>query len=393
MQNDSSILKIISTTFLVLLFPLFANASTLYLLPQSQDVYSDGTFVADVWVDTEGKSINAIDAALEYPKNLIDVIDISDGNSIISFWIEKPRNEDSKERIIFIGGTPKGFSGQGIIFRIIFKSKPDSHGSGELGFSDETKVLLNDGSGTEDTMKLISGDFNIVKKPADLPFIISKTHPDQNMWYRNRILDLHWDLQNGAEYSYLLSKDPIAEVDEIKDAPEGNMAWMGDMSYNGLSDGIYYFHLKQKLSGKSWSEKITFRAMIDATGPEKFIPEITEIEGKKYLIFNAPDSASGISRYEVKEERTRNLIEKLFRKADNRDFEEGQSPYLLRDQSLASEIIIKATDKAGNEQVAKLSSLEKPDNDKNLMAVFLVFMMIVILVATFLFGKKLYCSR
>ncbi|GAI25310.1 unnamed protein product, partial [marine sediment metagenome] len=104
---------------------------------------------------------------------------------------------------------------------------------------------------------------------------------------------------------------------------------MGDMRYEELEDGIYYFHLKQKLPGENWSEKITYRAMIDTTPPEasqlKIGKDPSIFEGKYFLSFVAQDKMSGVDYYEVKE--------------GKRDWKRVESPYLLEDQSLSKKLL------------------------------------------------------
>jgi len=205
--------------------------------------------------------------------------------------------------------------------------------------------LLNDGLGTESELNFLSGNYKIVEKPEGLPIISSKTHSDQDEWYPESTLHLHWHLEEETKYSYLISYDPLAEPDEIADEPEGKLTWMGDIEYKGLEDGIYYFHLKQATKNKQqeleWGPKVTFRAMIDTSLPEEFELEFTEIEGKNYLVFITKDKTSGVEYYEVKEGKG--------------SFAKAISPYLLKDQNLRSAIEVRAIDGAGNKRIVKFT--------------------------------------
>lgn len=95
-----------------------------------------------------------------------------------------------------------------------------------------------------------------------------------------------------------------------------------------------------------WQEKLEK----DKTPPEDFKPEIVKIDDKYYLVFNTKDKGSGIDYYEVLEKsQALGLLTPIavkWIKADN--------VYLLKDQSLNSEIQVKAVDKAGNERIVKL---------------------------------------
>lgn len=378
--------------------PSSVGASTLFFLPQSQDIYSGETFVLEARIDTEGRAINVIDGGIEYPSDKLEVVDIADGDSVVSLWVKKPAYNADKGEINFTGGVPRGFAGEGDIFKIVFKAKEGVVSGEEIKFRENTKVLLNDGSGTEDQLKYASSDFKVSKKPAGMPVISSNSHPDQDSWYSEGNLNLRWDLVEGAEYSFLISRDPLAEVDEVPDKPEGELVWMGDMNYNGLEDGIYYFHLRQKLQGEGWSSKITFRAMIDSTAPERFTPKITEIEGKKYLVFNTRDAVSGIDHYEISEEKNRQIgdfnLDDLIPGSNVSNYKSWivvSSPYLLRDQDLESNIYVKAIDRAGNETVADIFPKQKPVSIQ--IVTMLVVLVLAILAASLWFVFKRSIKR
>ena len=332
-------------TITILLTPLISEAAVLYLMPPSQTVYRGDSFVVEVRLDTEGDEINAVETNLNFPPNLLEIIDITKGGSILTLWLEEPAYR-SPTSIVFAGGVPGGFRGNGLIDKISFLAK--EIGKAEVNFGEDSKVLYGQGLLAE--LSFLEGNYEIISKPEGLPVISSKSHPGQNKWYSQSTLRLHWDLIEGAEYSFLLSKDPTVQPDEIPERPEGELIWMGDMEYAWLEDGIYYFHLKQKLPGEDWSKKVTFRAMIDVTPPEEFKPEIgkdpTVFEGKYFLSFAATDEASGIDFYQVKE--------------GKRDFKKVKSPYGLEDQSLKSKIVVKAVDKAGNEKIAQIIPPKEP---------------------------------
>jgi len=343
-KNPKILLFLIISVFTLLFFTFsFCRAATLYLLPQSQTIYQDDTFIVEVRLDTEGKEINAVEADLKFPSDLIEIIDFSKGGSILTLWVKEPSIKQAKqEEISFIGGIPQGFNGKGLISKITFFGK--RIGGAEVSFKIDSKVLLNDGKGTRAELSFLEGNYEVIEKPENLPIISSSSHPDQNKWFKSNTFHVHWDLIEGAEYSYLLSKDPLAEPDNVPDRPEGELIWIGDMEYPNLEDGIYYFSLKQKLPEEVWLESGSYRVMIDATRPEKFKPEIGKdpsiFEGKYFLSFSTTDKMSGIEYFEVKE--------------GKKDFKITKSPYLLGDQNLRSKILVKAVDKAGNEKVAEI---------------------------------------
>ncbi|MCK4354831.1 four helix bundle protein [Candidatus Parcubacteria bacterium] len=322
-----------------ILIPLSASAAFLYLMPQSQTVYQDDSFILEMRLDSESKEINTVKVDLKFPSNFLEVVDIAKGGSILTLWPKEPTV--SNNRISFLGGVPGGFNGDGIIGKIIFKGKKIS--KAKVNFEETCQVLLNDGKGTLDSLTFLEANCQVIKKPEFLPIISSTTHPDQNKWFKSNNLHLRWNLIKEAQYSYLLSHDPLAEPDEIPDKPEGELIWMGDMKYKGLEDGIYYFTLKQKISDEAWSERVSYRVMIDSTAPEQFSLEIAQdtsiFEGKYFIVFQSLDKQAGIDCYEIKE--------------GEREWKRAESPYLLEDQTLQSIIKAKAVDKAGNERIAE----------------------------------------
>lgn len=336
----------ITISILFLLFPLVAEGATLYLMPQSQTVYQGDTFIIEVRLDTEDEEINAVRTNLTFSASLLEIIDLSKGGSILSLWVKEPSILNGG--LSFLGGVPGGFKEEGRIGRIIFKGK--EIGKAEVNFKESSQVLLNDGKGTPASLTFFEGNYQIIKKPEELPIISSSSHPDQNKWFKSNTLHLRWDLIEGAQYSYLLSRDPLAEPDDIPDRPEGELIWMGDMEYKGLEDGVYYFTLKQKLPGEDWSKSIAYRAMIDAISPEAFGLEIAKdpsiFEGKYFLSFATTDKTSGLDYYEIKE--------------GKRELKRVTSPYLLEEQKLGKKIMVRAYDKAGNWSEAEIKPPYEP---------------------------------
>jgi len=342
----------------ILLFPLipfllffafsFCQAATLYLIPQSQNIYQGDSLIIDLRLDAESEEINTAEVNLNFSSDLFEIIEFNKGDSIFTFWPEEP---ELKNNIIsFMGGVPGGFRGKGSLLKINLRAKET--GQATIFFKNDSRVLLNDGKGTLAELSLLEGNYEVSEKPEGLIVISSRSCPDQNKWYSLKSLHLHWDLIEGAEYSYLLSRDPLAEPDETADRPGGELIWMGDMEYDlkAEGDGVYYFTLRPRLPSEDWSKEISrFRAMIDSTPPEDFKPEIGQessvFEGKYFLSFVAQDTTSGIDHYEVAE-----LTRTLWGSAEEQ-WETAKSPYLLKDQSLKSIIKIRAVDKAGNERV------------------------------------------
>ena len=306
-------------------------------------------------MNTEGEQINTASIGLVFP-DLLDVVDFNKGDSIFSLWPQDPETTDGI--ISFVGGTPQGFIGDGTVLKVTFRGKET--GRAEVNFEQGSKVLLNDGKGTEAKTVFLEGGYEIIEKPEKLLEISSKTHPNQNKWYSHSSFFVHWDLVQENLYSYLLIQDPLAIPDETSDRPEGELLWLGDMEYPKLEDGIYYFHLREAIRDENqelvWGPKATYRMMIDTQPPEEFTPKIaqqeTVFEGKYFLSFSTIDKMSGVDHYEILETRDKQQA--------TEEWKVAVSPYLLEDQSLNNIIKVKALDKAGNERIAEIIPSEKP---------------------------------
>ena len=131
---------------------------------QTQEIGFGQELKADMLLNTENEEINAVEGRIIFPDDLLELKDIRDGNSIINFWVEKPRR-DSAGSIIFSGITPGGFKGEsGLILALTFQAKKGGEGKIELL---ETRALKNDGAGSPANVSIQSLNFRV--KGESLP--------------------------------------------------------------------------------------------------------------------------------------------------------------------------------------------------------------------------------
>jgi len=130
--------------------PLTSFASELRLDASQVDVQIGEVFtVAAVLFANE--PVNAVEGQILFPKDLLSVKEISDGNSSINLWIERPESIASG-MVAFSGITPGGFSGvNNLLFSVVFEAKKT--GSATISLKD-AKALKNDGLGTEAALAL-----------------------------------------------------------------------------------------------------------------------------------------------------------------------------------------------------------------------------------------------
>ena len=110
-------------------------------------------FLVKLLLDTDGESINAVEGKIVFTKDRIEIREVSDGNSVINFWIDKPAINDKTldGEISFSGITPGGFMGQEkTIFSLILRQFSKDKGS--ISFKD-LKILKNNGQGLEVKVK------------------------------------------------------------------------------------------------------------------------------------------------------------------------------------------------------------------------------------------------
>lgn len=109
------------------------------------------------------ESINALSGELIYDTNTLSIEKISDGASVVNFWVEKPY-EGSPGNIVFSGITPGGIVGQGQrLFSVQFLVLQD--GVSSVGILNAT-TLKNDGQATNEPLTTKGLTFHIEKGTA-----------------------------------------------------------------------------------------------------------------------------------------------------------------------------------------------------------------------------------
>lgn len=199
--------------FLLVIFsvPFGVHAATLYMSPSKTEMHSGDTIAVAVRIDTdEDECINVIDGVITYSAN-ISPVDISRGESILPIWVEEPVINKEKKTVSFAGGIPNGYCGRiegdpgltNIVLELVFQAPGLVVGSSgdeseaSIRFADGTRVLLNDGFGSEARLKTFGSDVTLHRQPG--PTVI-------NEW-RDRIEE---DTIPPGEFSISLERDPSA---------------------------------------------------------------------------------------------------------------------------------------------------------------------------------------
>jgi len=287
--------------------PLAARAAeaSLFLSPASGQYQVGSTFRVKIKTDSNGAAINAAEAKVLFPRDILEVKNVSKQNSIFKLWPEEPVFSNSKGEISFQGGVPGGFTGEGVIFSVNFRAK--KIGEAKVLLS-QAKVLAADGRGTDILSFARGATFSITEFPPEVvpevvkvpspPKISSPTHPNEDFWYQNPEPEFQWEVSPdiialAMQFDRQPYTAPQIVTEEI----------INSMSFKDVEDGIWYFHLRVK-NEFGWSGTSHFKVQIDTVSPNPF-EIVIDNEGdstnpRPLLYFEAKDKLSGISHYEVK---------------------------------------------------------------------------------------------
>ncbi len=332
-----------------------ASAAVLTLSPPNGTFTVGSTFTVSVFLNTDGKTINTIGTTVSYPADKLQLVSPSTGNSIISLWTSLPHVDNQRGIVSLQGGIPGGIKvSNGIITTLTFRVK--SVGTAVVKFTDDSKVLLNDGKGSDDLEQTTNGVYTLVLPPPAGPLIASDTHPDQSRWYANPSVSLTWtvDGQHVEGYSYILNNEPVDLPDDISEGTKSSIV------YKSLPDGIHYFHIKALKDG-TWGGTSHYAIKIDTTPPAAFpaevIPGSRTTRKQPIIQFESTDALSGIDHYELKllalkiEPQNGQKATAYSSSASQPLFIEAQSPYVTPQLEQGSyDVIIRAFDVAGNFQ-------------------------------------------
>lgn len=310
--------------------------------PRSGSFEEGSTFQVPILINTKGSSINGIDIRIKFDKDKLSIVNSTGGTSIIGVWVEPPQFDNAQGTAKYVGVVTGGITTEaGLIGTITFEAK--APGDAIVSIGSNSKILLNDGLGTEAETDLGMGKYTILAKAPEGVQIYSETHPIQSEWYNNNSPVISWIKDPGVDgFSFVLDNKPNTIPDNIVDSSDTVK------SFESLNDGLYYFHIKAK-KGDIWGTTGNFLLRIDTTPPAEFRPQINyllaaaALTQKTLVSFFTTDNLSGVDHYEV------GVIDKNQPPTESPVFVQTESPYLV---PLASDdklqVIVRAVDRAGN---------------------------------------------
>ncbi len=317
-----------------------AAGASLKISPTSGTYEVGGLVDVSFIVDTGGQAINAVQADVQFPPDKLQVVNPVASTSFISLWVTAPTYSNTDGTIHFQGGlpTPGIKTSGGVISTVTFRIK--ATGKATIRFASTSRVLLNDGAGTNILSSTGTADFDLKTPPPAGPRVSSPTHPDSNTWFNNTQVQFQWDAVDAAVgYSYVFDQSSKTVP------PEAITTTATAVTTKATSDGVWYIHVRALTN--AWGGVTTLGVQIDATPPASFKPVLDKstitIEDTPTLRFVTSDAASGIDHYEVKQ------VDQLAAGSQSSLFIETTSPYTSGKLSAGSyEYIVRAFDRAGN---------------------------------------------
>ena len=331
-------------------FAKAATGASIFLGPSNGTFTVGSTFTVSVYVNTGGNSVNAIEVNLSFPPDKLQVVSPSTGKSLMQFWVTQPSYSNEQGTIKFQGTvpTPGINTDSGLISTVTFRVK--NTGQAIVRVLDKSKVLLNDGKGTDILGETAGGVYTLILPPPAGPEVVSATHSDQTRWYQSKDVTFEWEKSGNVKgFSYVLSEQPVDMPDDISEGLRSSVI------YKDLADGVRYFHIKA-LGEYGWGGVTHFAVNIDNTPPAAFeitiSPSNRTARREPVIDFGTTDSVSGIQFYELK------IIpldvgakDTLFGPEDEKGesfFFEVTPPY-YREFGLGKyDVLVRAYDQAGN---------------------------------------------
>lgn len=135
----------ISTLFILCFVPTISFAADMFFSSAKNTFIQNEDFLVQIFLDTREAKVNAVEGAVSFPADLIELKEIRDGNSSLNFWVDRPHSVDNN--VSFSGITTGGFAGSRMfLFSLVFHAK--TTGSGSINFNN-IQILQNDGVGTK----------------------------------------------------------------------------------------------------------------------------------------------------------------------------------------------------------------------------------------------------
>lgn len=320
-------------SFFLFLLPAFfffafqASAATLSLLPQARTFGVGQEFSVDIKINTEEAFINATQATIQFPQNILELLSVDKAGSAFGFWVEEPKISNEEGTLVFIGGTVKGVAGESLqILKMKFKAK--GAGFAELNIHDSA-ITASDGKGTN-VLSIIKGTSVTIgtegimpAKPSPLPVVslpIPESaeepkkvirepipikglpqnpelrvplYPDSARWYNHSgETFVFWNVPGDViEVASIIDKNPTTKPKN----PDQEL--FTGKNFGILKEGVWYIHVRFH-NNIGWGSTTHYKISIDTTAPTSFEIKMDTLASDNptpVVRYEAQDVLSGIS--------------------------------------------------------------------------------------------------
>lgn len=249
------------SSLLLFSIPVFAKAAEIHFDPQDSSIGTEGEFLVGVNLTSEER-VNAISLVLPIPTGL-RLMGVSDGNSIVTLFVEQPSFDDDERSLSFSGVIPNGFSGEeGRLVTLTFA--PEKRvGSATFVLDPGSEAYAKEGEPVA-----------LYGRALTLPFAAGK---------RN-LQDFPPDRDPPEEFDPVLIPDP---------SPQGSGLLIAFSTVDKAS-GIERYEVKESVWGNwfpsyGWQETTSPHRLTDATRTSWVYVRATDEAGNSYVAMIPPE--------------------------------------------------------------------------------------------------------
>lgn len=255
-----------------LLSVVSVQAAAVAFVPAELSLAVNQELRVDIYLDTDGQIINAVSGTLLLPSSGLKLEEISDGNSLLSFWVEKPARQGDK--ITFAGVTPGGYEGRrGLLFSLFFSGEAVS--SQEIKWQ-ELQVLANDGLGSS-----VPVSSSILK--AEITALV----PGET---KNIAII---DSEAPESFELTVARDPLIFDNQ----------WFLIFATQDKNSGVARYEVKEEsligdesISGE-WHEQVSPYLLTDQTGTSRISVRAIDRAGNETISILEPKNATTVVAY------------------------------------------------------------------------------------------------
>ena len=186
-----------------------------------------------------------------------------------------------------------GLASSGTVAEILIR--PKQTGQINLTFAQQSKVLANDGLGTNVLRQAVGGTFYAYNDESDQTVVLSSSHPNSERWYGSNSVRFVWMADEpNATYHYVFSDqasyNPSWVAQEIRES---------SVKLEAEKSGQYYFYLITN-KGQPGERINRYGVKVDITPPQKPSVKASQtmvLPGEVVRVeFTSSDAHSGLQK-------------------------------------------------------------------------------------------------